>query len=150
MNMVRIVLTCCATAIFAHGLLADDSAANEYVEVSSEGDAICVETAGQTAFNVFAPTRDDSFVTNVFVSPVNDWTLVEPEENELPLEMKGGDSDRYTVEKSPEDSDVSGTIYFHNYWIKSNQAGNAKVITVPFGTRVTYLKSAASATMRAA
>ena len=124
--------------IFAHGLFADDSASNEYVEVSSEGAAIRVETAGQTAFNVFAPMRDDSFVTNVFVSPVNDWTLAEPEESELPFEMGGGDSDSYTVEKSPEDSDVSGTIYFHNYWIKSNQADDAKVITVPFGTRVTY------------
>lgn len=116
MNMVRIAVTCCAMVIFAHGLFADDSASNEYVEVSSEGAAIRVETAGQTAFNVFAPMRDDSFVTNVFVSPVNDWTLAEPEESELPFEMGGGDSDSYTVEKSPEDSDVSGTIYFHNYW----------------------------------
>ena len=116
-----------AVGMVAHGVFADGSAQNEYVRVSCGGQRIVVKNAaGRHNFNVFAPGYIDSFVASVFVEPVDDWNLVEPRRAELPLRMKGGDDERYKVKKPPEDRIGGGTIYFHNYWIKSDQNNGDK------------------------
>lgn len=128
-----------SVAIAVSSLLADGSAQNEYVRVSCNGPRITVKNVGNRVdFNVFAPGYKDSFVADVFVEPVDDWELTEPSSGELPLRMQGGDDNYYKVRKLPEDWLGGGKIFFHNYWIKSNQGAESKDIVVPFGTHVTY------------
>ena len=137
MNKIK---TCAFFVVFLliSELFADGSDQNEYVLVSSKGPRIDVETLGRTDFNVFAPGYADSFVTNVFIRPISDWILVKPQENEQPLQMKGGDESRYKVKKPPEDYNKGGTIYFNNYYISTNKGERTPIVTVPTGKSVTY------------
>jgi hypothetical protein len=113
-----------------------DSAKNDYVTVSASGASVEVDG---NSFKVFAPGKDDDFISTVSVSAVDGWILVKPEASELPLKMGGVGmkSAGYEVECPPEDPG-SGGIAFHNYYIKSNYDDGAKEIVVPAGAPTTY------------
>ena len=112
------------------------SAENEHVVVGCNAPRVEVTVANHH-FDVLAPGYPDSFTADVTVSPRSGWELVRPTASELPLTMKGGDTEGYEVRRDPEDSG-SGTIAFHNYYIKSNIDGGAKNIVVPAGASVIY------------
>ena len=112
------------------------SAANEHVQVSCGAPQVEI-VATSAHFDVFAPGYPDGFVTNVMVTAVGGWELVKPTASDLPLKMKGGDTESYAVTREPED-EVGGTIAFHNYHIKSNRNGGAKYIGVATGESVAY------------
>lgn len=112
------------------------SASNGHVTISCEIPRAQVSVDGNR-FDVYAPGYEDSFVADVFVTANGEWMLVEPTAAKLPLRMKGGDVDTYTVFRPLECGD-GGTIKFHNYYIFSDCADGAKDITVGFGENVTY------------
>ena len=107
-----------------------------YVTVTCEEPKVIVVPNGND-FNLFAPGFPDTYVTNVIVRAVAGWEFV-PAASELKFEMKGGDKKGYSLKKTSDEPTSSGTIYFHNYFIKSSEAGGAKTNVVPSGTSVTY------------
>ncbi len=127
-----VVLVCLAFGHIAEAA----SAENDFVKVSCNAPRVKIEVDGRR-FDIFAPGYSDSFTANVMVVPNNDWELVQPRAEELPLEMRGGDSAAYSVSHPIEDAD-GGTIFFHNYYIASDRGGSAKDIVVEAGARVTY------------
>lgn len=72
------------------------SASNGHVTISCEIPRAQVSVDGNR-FDVYAPGYEDSFVADVFVTANGEWMLVEPTAAKLPLRMKGGDVDTYTV-----------------------------------------------------
>ena len=109
------------------------SAENEYVIVSCPSPAVRIDVNGAD-FEIFAPRTSDSFDADVTIEEKFGWTLVEPSSS---IKMKGGDRCRYKVKRPPEDA-KEGLIFFHNYFIKTNQKGGSSDVIVPVGENVIY------------
>lgn len=110
-----------------------DSAANDYITVSSSDSLVHIEVDGLN-FSVYAPMKDDSSFIGVSVSANEDWEFVKPGGF---LSRRGGDWADYGVKRGPEEA-IGGTITFHNYFIRTNQHGEDRDVLVPVGENVIY------------
>jgi len=115
--------------------------ANKYVSVTcgAPETAVLVDPANSKDFIVYAPGCLDAFTANVKVTCLSGWRFFSPEDTTKPLtfEMQGGDVQKYGV-RALEDSGA-GDIYFHNYFISTNETLIAKDIIVPVGISATYI-----------
>ena len=102
------------------------------------GNAFCFIRAEGEDFVILAPRRDEHFQAEVLVQPLGDWELVRPTTN--PFNMKGGDAQGYEAKLEPED-ERSGTIFFHNYCVRSDWGDGEKDVVVPAGTTVVFTAS---------
>ena len=118
------------------------------VSVTCVDPNVAVKPRNADDFDLFASGYPDLYSTNVMITPYPDWTLVKPTPNQpssppyifAKIEMYGSNEGKeYEVTRPPEDTS-SGTIYFHNYYIRSESYENnyEKNIVVPEGTTVEY------------
>ena len=117
------------SAVFAGMLfvLFAASAENDSVRVRCDESGIIIRAEGED-FVILAPRRDEHFQAEVLVQPLGDWELVRPTTN--PFNMKGGDAQGYEAKLEPED-ERSGTIFFHNYCVRSDWGDGEKDVVVP-------------------
>ena len=107
------------------------------VLVQCDEPGIIIRAEGED-FVILAPRRDEHFQAEVLVQPLGDWELVRPTTN--PFNMKGGDAQGYEAKLEPED-ERSGTIFFHNYCVRSDWGDGEKDVVVPAGTTVVFTAS---------
>ena len=130
-GMLFVLLSGSATPAFAA------SAENDSVRVRCDESGIIIRAEGED-FVILAPRRDEHFQAEVLVQPLGDWELVRPTTN--PFNMKGGDAQGYEAKLEPED-ERSGTIFFHNYCVRSDWGDGEKDVVVPAGTTVVFTAS---------
>ena len=106
---------------------AQNSAQNDYVVVTCYASGVTVRNIGKN-FYVLAPEYQGTAIASVGVAPVSPWKRTKPA-NPSVL-MKGGDKVIYEVTNDPEGTD-GGTIFFHNYFVKSNQGSGVKYVVAP-------------------
>ena len=140
-GMLSVLLSGSATPAFAA------SAENDAVRVRCDEPGIIIRAEGEDFvilaprrddFVILAPRRDEHFQAEVLVQPLGDWELVRPTTN--PFNMKGGDAQGYEAKLEPED-ERSGTIFFHNYCVRSDWGDGEKDVVVPAGTTVVFTAS---------
>ena len=128
--------------VAAIGLMAgmgqEAEAANVSVTCEDPEVVVKLKTNGDD-FDLFASGYPDNLATNVTVTPHSGWKLEAPDPATFPMSGTGTKEKKYAVTRPPE-QDSGGTIYFHNYYIKSNSSENknSKNIIVPVGETVTY------------
>jgi hypothetical protein len=100
--------------------------------------AVEITTKGNH-FYIFAPGRDDNFIVNVKVEEQTlDWELVSPSKSPATFTLTAKNNTKGYKVKNGKEGNKQGTIYFYNYYIKSNIDDGAKKIAVKAGTEVTY------------